>query len=202
MRAVRYLGPEQNFELRTVPLPVVKSGHVLIEVKAASLCHTELHFANGTLSGVHDTTMGHECSGIIVSVGEDVLQSRIGERVIVYYYSGCGCCQHCNNGDEQLCSSLKAQYGFQSDGGLAQFITVYSRNAILLPEKISFQEAAPIGCGVTTAVHALELAELKIDEWVAIFGVNGVGFNIIQLAKHFGAKVSLLHQIYLYRASV
>jgi propanol-preferring alcohol dehydrogenase len=152
MNVVRYLGAERNFELVTVPLPTfATAGQVLIEVKAASLCHTELHFADGTLNlGVNDITMGHECAGIIVSVGDGVPTERVGQRVIVYYYAGCGKCKQCVDGNEQLCGSLAAQYGFTSDGGLARFITVYSRNAVLLPAAISFTAAAPIACSVTT----------------------------------------------------
>ena len=191
MYAVRYLGAEKNFELKTVPIPTFpKAGQVIIEIKAASLCHTELHFADGTLNlGVNDITMGHECAGVIVSAGEGVLPTRVGERVIVYYYAGCGKCKFCSAKNEQLCNSLAAQYGFISDGGLAQFITVYSRNAVVLPDAINFRDAAPIACSVTTAVHAMKLARYVKDEWVLVFGTNGVGFNFIQLAKHFGLKV-------------
>lgn len=191
MNAVRYLGAEKNFELRTVPIPTfAEAGQVIIEIKAASLCHTELHFADGTLNlGVNDITMGHECAGIIVSIGEGVLPTRVGERVIVYYYAGCGKCKYCLAGNEQLCNSLAAQYGFISDGALAHYITVYSRNAVALPDSINFVDAAPIACSVTTAVHAMKLARPVRDEWVLVFGVNGVGFNCIQLAKHLGLKV-------------
>lgn len=191
MKAVRYLGASRDLQLETVSIPGrPPPGQVVIEIKAASLCHTELHFIDGTLNlGVNDITMGHECAGIIIHVGDGVPKTRIGERVIVYYYSGCGSCKHCLAKNEQLCGSVKAQYGFVTDGGLANFMTVFARNAVLLPDNISFSAAAPIGCSVTTAVHALKIALYKNGEWVAIFGVNGVGFNIIQLAKHFGLKV-------------
>ena len=191
MNAVKYICAGQDFELRTVAAPASPlPGLVIIEIKAASLCHTELHFADGTLDlGVKGITMGHECAGIIVSVGEGVPAARVGERVIVYYYAGCGACKYCLDGNEQLCGSVAAQYGFTSDGGLAQFIEVYSRNAVILPDTISFENAAPIACSATTAVHALKLAQYVAGEWVVIFGVNGVGFNIIQLAKHFGLRV-------------
>ena len=191
MKAVRYLGASRDLQLETVSIPGrPPPGQVVIEVKAASLCHTELHFIDGTLNlGVNDITMGHECAGIIIYVGDGVPKTRIGERVIVYYYSGCGSCKHCLAKNEQLCGSVKAQYGFVTDGGLSRFMTVFARNAVILPDNISFSAAAPIGCSVTTAVHALKIAQYKNEEWVAIFGVNGVGFNIIQLAKHFGLKV-------------
>jgi alcohol dehydrogenase, propanol-preferring len=191
MKAVRYLGAEQNFQLKSVSAPASPcAGQVIIAIKAASLCHTELHFADGTLNlGVNDITMGHECAGIITAIGDGVPSTRLGERVVVYYYLGCAKCQYCLAGNEQLCGSVAAQYGFVTDGGLAQFITVDSRNAVRLPENISFVAAAPIACSVTTAVHALKLTEYKKGEWVAIFGVNGVGFTLIQLAKHFELKV-------------
>ena len=190
MNAVRYLCAGQNFELREVDRPLPNDGQVTIKIEAAALCHTELHFADGTLNlGVNDITMGHECAGIIVSVGPGVPHTRIGERVLVYYYAGCGKCKYCMAGNEQLCGAVAAQYGFVTDGGLAEYVQVYSRNAVLLPDKISFTDAAPIACSVTTAVHALKLSQYAQGEWVVILGVNGVGFNLIQLAKHFGLKV-------------
>eukprot|EP01041_Mallomonas_annulata_P008309 gene8309-17099_t len=190
MLAVRYCGASKPFALQTVPLPTHLPGHVLVQIKASALCHTELHFMDGTLNfGVNNITMGHETVGIITAVGDGVESSRVGERVIVYYYIGCQQCKHCKKGNQQLCGSMKGQHGFLSDGGLAEYILTPSRNAIVLPESLSFESAAPIGCGVTTAVHACKLAKPEADEWVAIFGVNGVGFSIIQLAKHFKCKV-------------
>ncbi|CAE8586685.1 unnamed protein product [Polarella glacialis] len=190
MKAVRYHGPELPFALEEVPKPVAGAGEVLVEVKAAALCHTELHFADGTLNlGVKPITMGHEAAGVIVAVGEGVPAERVGERVIVYYYVGCGDCRWCAAGEEALCDKLQAEFGFISDGGLAQFLKAPARNAVPLPDKLSFEAAAPIGCGVTTAVHAVRLAGVTPGDWAAVYGVNGVGFGLVQLLKHRGAKV-------------
>ena len=192
MLAVRYHGPNIPFALDTVPLPILKNAYVLVEVKAAALCHTELHFLDGTLDlGVKSITMGHETVGIISAVGEGVDSSRIGERVIIYYYVGCKKCRQCTTSGrgEQICDNIVAEYGFISDGGLAQYVCIPSHNAVVLPEIIPFELAAPIGCGLTTTVHASKLAEIKAGEWVAIFGTNGIGFFCIQLAKSLGAKI-------------
>jgi propanol-preferring alcohol dehydrogenase len=190
MQAVRYNGPNVPFALEEVPMPVVGAGEVLVEVKAAALCHTELHFSDGTLNlGVTPITMGHEAAGVIVGAGEGVAAERVGERVVVYYYVGCGECRWCKAGEEALCDSLKAEFGFISDGGLAQFLKVPARNAVHLPDSISFEAAAPIGCGVTTAVHAARLAGVASGDWAAVYGVNGVGFGLVQLLKHRGARV-------------
>ena len=190
MKAVRYHGPDVAFTFEDIPKPEAGAGEVLVEVKAAALCHTELHFADGTLNlGVKPITMGHEAAGIIVAVGAGVPAERVGERVVVYYYVGCGGCRWCVAGEEALCDALTAQFGFISDGGLAQFLKAPARNAVPLPDTLSFEAAAPIGCGVTTAVHACRLAGVAPGDWVAVYGVNGVGFGLVQLLKHRGAKV-------------
>jgi len=186
MQAVRYHGPNIPIELETIPIPqVVSSDDVIVQIKASALCHTELHFADGTLDlGVKPMTLGHEAVGIITSVGENVSPSRVGERVIVYYYNGCAQCRWCLKGQEQICGSLKAEYGFISDGGLAGYIRAPSRNAVVLPDGISFVDAAPIGCGVTTAVHASKMGKVEEGETVMIYGCNGVGFGLVQLLKN------------------
>jgi propanol-preferring alcohol dehydrogenase len=132
---------------------------------------------------------GHEAAGVIVQVGEGVAANRVGERVVMYYYVGCGSCRWCAQKEEQLCPSLKAQLGFVSDGCLAQFLVAPERNAVVIPDSISFEDAAPIGCSVTTAVHAAKLSRAAKGEWAAIYGVNGVGFGLVQLLKHKGLKV-------------
>jgi len=186
MKTVRYHGPNVALTLEDMEIPSeLGDDKVLVKVYAAALCHTELHFCDGTLNlGVKPMTLGHEATGVIEKVGSKVDSSRIGERVILYYYDGCGDCRWCNQGDEQLCGALKAEYGFISDGGLAEYVQTPARNAVKLPESLSFVDAAPIGCGVTTAVHAAKLAKVQQGEWVMIFGVNGVGFGLIQLLKN------------------
>jgi propanol-preferring alcohol dehydrogenase len=189
MKAVRYHGPGQPFRLEEVDRREPKAGEVLVQVTASGVCHTELHFRSGLLDlGVAPITMGHEVVGRIEAVGDGVLQERVGERVIVYYYVGCGECAHCRVGDEQLCPRLRAEYGFISDGGYAEYLTVPARNAVALPDSISDVEAAPIGCGVTTAVHAAKLAELGIGQWTVVYGVGGVGFGLVQLCRAMGAR--------------
>jgi propanol-preferring alcohol dehydrogenase len=190
MRAVRYTAPRAPFELQDVPRREPAPGEVLVRVTAAGVCHTELHFRSGLLDlGVAPVTMGHEVVGRIEAVGPGVPPGRVGERVIVYYYVGCGDCRHCRVGDEHICPSIRAEYGFVSDGGYADYVTVPARNAVPLPASISDVEAAPIGCAVTTAVHAARLARLAPGEWAVVYGVGGVGFGLVQLARASGARV-------------
>ena len=190
MRAVRYTGPRQPLVLAEVPRRDPGPGELLVRVTAAGICHTELHFLSGLLDlGVAPITLGHEVVGRVEAVGAGVDAARVGERVIVYYYVGCGRCAHCRVGDEQLCPALAAEYGFLSDGGYAEYVTVPARNAVPLPDSIADVDAAPIGCGVTTAVHAAGLAELAAGEWAVVYGVGGVGLGLVQLARSRGARV-------------
>jgi len=190
MRAVRYHGPKQPLRLESVPKPSPRPGEVLVKISAAGICHTELHFLSGLLNlGVQPLTLGHEVVGVVEEMGAGVESPKRGDRVILYYYVGCGRCAHCLVGDENLCDALLAEYGFVSDGGFAEYAVVPARNAVRLPAEVTDEAAAPIGCGVTTAVHAAGLARLAAGDVVLVYGVGAVSFGLIQLARLSGAEV-------------
>ena len=190
MRAIRYHGPRQPLRLESVPKPQPRPGEVLVRVAAAGICHTELHFLSGLLNlGVQPLTLGHEVVGVVEEAGAGVERPKAGDRVILYYYVGCGRCAHCLVGEENLCDALKAEYGFVADGGFAEYAVVPARNAVPLPPEVGDDAAAPIGCGVTTAVHAAALARLGAGDVVLVYGVGAVAFGLIQLARLSGAEV-------------
>ena len=190
MRAIRYHGPKQPLRIEEVATPSPGPGEVLIRVTAAGICHTELHFLSGLLDlGVAPLTLGHEVVGRVEAVGFGVGAPRPGDRVIVYYYVGCGRCAHCLVGDENLCDALRGEYGFVSDGGFADYVKVPARNAVPLPAQIPDDAAAPIGCGVTTAVHAAALARVAPGDVVLVYGIGSVAFGLIQIARLSGAEV-------------
>jgi propanol-preferring alcohol dehydrogenase len=190
MRALRYHGPKQPLRLEEVPAPQAGPGEVVVRVTAAGLCHTDLHFLSGLLNlGVAPLTLGHEIVGKIESVGADVPAGRVGERVILYYYAGCGTCRFCLAGEENLCDALRAEHGFVTDGGFAERVRAPARNAIPLPASVTDAEAAPIGCAVTTAVHAAALARVGLGDTVAVMGAGAVGFGLVQVARLRGARV-------------
>jgi len=190
MRAVRYHGPKRPLTLDEVPRLDPGPGELLVRVGAAGLCHTELHFLSGLLNlGVAPLTLGHEVVGRVEKAGPGVKAPVEGDRVVVYYYAGCGACAHCLVGDENLCDALRAEYGFVTDGGFAEYVTVPARNAVRLPDHLSDSAAAPIGCGVTTAVHAAGLARVAMGDVVLVYGIGAVAFGLIQLARLAGAEV-------------
>jgi propanol-preferring alcohol dehydrogenase len=190
MRAIRYHGPKQPLRLEEVPKPDPGPGEVLVKVGAAGVCHTELHFLSGLLNlGVAPLTLGHEVVGRVEKLGEGVSSLQEGDRVVLYYYVGCGRCVHCHVGNENLCDAIVAEYGFVTDGGFAEYAKVPARNAVPLPDHLSDAAAAPIGCGVTTAVHAAGLARLGMGDVCLVYGVGAVAFGLIQLARLAGAEV-------------
>ncbi len=190
MRAIRYHGPLKPLRLEDVPVPEPGPGEVLVRVLAAGLCHTDLHFTSGLLDlGVAPLTLGHEIVGRIERAGPGVPAERIGERVVVYYYTGCGRCPHCLAGDENLCDALRAEHGFVTDGGFAEWVRAPARNAVPLPAHVSDAAAAPIGCAVTTAIHAATLARVGLGDWVVVLGAGAVGYGLVQVARLRGARV-------------
>jgi propanol-preferring alcohol dehydrogenase len=189
MKAVRYLGPKQNFELRAVSIPSPSRGQVRVKIAACGVCRTELHLRDGLLDlGRRDFTVGHEVAGTIDAVGAEVPPARIGQPVVLYYYEGCGDCRYCREGDEQLCPAPKSQPGFTSDGGYAEYIVVRARNCVPVPPHIPLEKAAPLGCAGSTAVHAGKMAGLVPGEWAVIHGLGGVGMATMQYAAACGAR--------------
>ena len=189
MRAVRYLGPGRPFELMAVAIPEPALGQVRVRVAACGMCRTELHLRDGLLDlGERDFTVGHEIAGVIEAVGQGVDSSRIGQRVVVYYYEGCGHCRYCRAGQEQLCPTPLAQPGFTSDGGYADYLAVRATNCVPVPDHVPLTHIAPMGCAGSTAVHAGKMASIKPGDWVAIHGIGGVGLALMQYAKAAGAR--------------
>ena len=190
MRAIRYHGPLKPLRLEDVPVPEPRAGEVLVRVLAAGLCHTDLHFTSGLLDlGVAPLTLGHEIVGRIERAGPGVPPERIGERVVVYYYEGCGKCLRCLAGEENLCEALRGEHGFVTDGGFAEWVRAPARNAVPLPAHVSDAAAAPIGCAVTTAIHAATLGRVGLGDWVVVLGAGAVGYGLVQVARLRGARV-------------
>ncbi len=189
MRAVRYVGPRQNFELRDVAIPTPGPGQVRVRIAACGVCRTELHLRDGLLDlGRRDFTVGHEIAGTIDALGEGVDSRQLDRRVVVYYYEGCGDCRYCRAGDEQLCPQPHAQSGFSSDGGYAEYVVVRALNCVPVPDALELAQVAPLGCAGSTAVHAGKMAAIEPGEWVVIHGFGGVGLALMQYAAAAGAR--------------
>jgi propanol-preferring alcohol dehydrogenase len=187
MDAIRMVEPGKPLELQRIPIPSTGEEDVLVRVRATGICHSDAHYRAGRASmGSLPITLGHEVAGEVEWVGTNVTNVKAGDRVCLHYNISCGDCYYCKTGNEQFCTTVK-MIGHHIDGGYAEYIAVPARNAILLPEEISFEEGATLMCASATALHALRRGRLKAGETVAVFGVGGLGLSAIQLAKALGA---------------
>lgn len=187
MKVVRLVEINKPLENQEIPIPKIGSKDILVQVKAAGICHSDAHYRAGLSAVSHlPLTLGHEVSGVVKEVGEAVTHVKIGDRVCLHYLLTCGDCYYCSTGNEQFCPEAK-MLGHHADGGYAEYITVPARNAIPLPDGIPFEEGATLMCASATSYHALLKARIKPGETVAIYGCGGLGQSAVQLAKAFGA---------------
>jgi 2-desacetyl-2-hydroxyethyl bacteriochlorophyllide A dehydrogenase len=187
MKAIRLIKPGQPLEMQEVPIPQIGPKDVLIQVKAAGVCHSDVHYRAG-VSPVHPLplTLGHEVAGVVEQVGSGVTGLGSGDRVCLHYMITCGDCIYCSRGSEQFCTSGQ-MLGKNRDGGYAEYISVPARNAFPLPDEVPFEQGAIMMCSSATSFHALRKGRLEAGETVAVFGVGGLGMSAVQLARAFGA---------------
>lgn len=187
MKAVRLVAIGQPLEIKEVPLPAVSDTDVLVRIRAAGICHSDVHYRAG-ISPVKPLPMtpGHEIAGVVERTGPQVTNLKAGDRVCLHYLVTCGDCHYCTTGNEHFCVRGK-MLGKHLDGGYAEYIAVPARNALPLPDRISFEHAAVLMCSSATSLHALHKGRLKAGETVAVFGVGGLGMSALQLARALGA---------------
>jgi propanol-preferring alcohol dehydrogenase len=187
MKAVRMTQVGQPLELHEIPMPTVGERDILVRVRAAGICHSDVHYRAGR-SPVRPLpmTLGHEVAGVVEQVGAQVTRVKVGDRVCLHYNITCGECYYCSTGNEQFCGDV-LMLGHYTNGGYAEYIAVPARNAVALPDEIPFEQGATLMCASATAFHALRKSRLRAGEAAAIFGVGGLGMSAIQLARAFGA---------------
>jgi len=161
LRAVRVVGHGAPLIGQDIADPQPRSGEVLIDIRAAGICHSDAHYRSQPGRISLPRTLGHEIAGVIA--GTD-------KRVGVHYLMP--------NGD---------MIGKEVDGGYAEKIVVPAENAIPIPDRISFEQAAIMMCSTATGYHALRLGSFHRNEFLAILGFGGLGISALQLARHLGA---------------
>jgi 2-desacetyl-2-hydroxyethyl bacteriochlorophyllide A dehydrogenase len=187
MKALRLTGIGEPLRLRQIPEPRAGDREVVVQVRAAGICHSDAHYRAGSSpAGPLPLTLGHEVAGEILQTGAAVSGLKVGDPVCLHYLVTCGECEHCRGGREQFCSSA-SMLGKHRDGGYAELICVPARNAVRLPSVLPFDQAALLMCSSATALHALRKSRLQAGERVAVFGAGGLGLSAIQLARFFGA---------------
>jgi alcohol dehydrogenase len=191
MRAMYFEAFGQMPEVRTVPDPVPGEQAVVVAVEASGLCRSDWHGWMGHDPDIHlPHVPGHELAGRIVAAGSQVRGFKAGDRVTVPFVSGCGRCEVCHSGNQQVCPS-QFQPGFTHWGSFAQYVAIdyADTNLVRLPEAIDAVSAASLGCRFATSFRAVvDQARTRGGEWVAVHGCGGVGLSAIMIAAALGAQ--------------
>lgn len=191
MRAIvmdRIAGP---LVVQEVAAPEVPAGGVVVTVVATGLCRSDWHAWAGHDDIALPHVPGHEFAGRIAAVGPGVTKWSVGDRVTAPFVEGCGACGWCRAGNAQVCPEQQ-QPGFTHWGSFAGQVVIHAAdtNLVAIPEGVSFEAAASLGCRFATAYRALTgRARLASDEWVTVVGVGGVGLSAVMIAKALGGKV-------------
>ena len=183
MKAGVVYGP-RNISVGEFETPVPGYGEVLIQVKAAGICGSDLHYhrSDAPVSNEGRIMGGHELSGLITAIGEGVKKRKIGERIGVEPLLGCGKCQFCSVGDYHLCKNLT-----HPGGGFREYTVIREEKAFPLPDNVSFEEAALLDC-LAVGVHAAHRANVKITDNIAVIGDGAIGLSTVQMARVAGAR--------------
>jgi S-(hydroxymethyl)glutathione dehydrogenase/alcohol dehydrogenase len=198
-------------QIETVDLDGPKAGEVLVEIKATGICHTDEYTRSGQDSeGLFPSILGHEGAGIVVDVGPGVTTLKKGDHVIPLYTPECRVCKSCLSRKTNLCTSIRATQGkgMMPDGtsrfslkgkpihhymGCSTFanFTVLPEIALAkIREDAPFDKVCYIGCGVTTGIGAvINTAKVEAGANVVVFGLGGIGLNVVQGAKLVGANM-------------
>ncbi|MHB8628822.1 MAG: alcohol dehydrogenase catalytic domain-containing protein [Aggregatilineales bacterium] len=198
MKAAVLEKAQQPMVVKDVPVPSVGANDVLIKVRAAGVCHTDIHIVDGILAGAgldpFPLIMGHEIVGEVERVGSHMTHLKTGDRVGAYWQFGCGHCHYCRSGKEQTCitnmsTGKPRQAGMTLPGGYAEYFSVGADYAMPLPDALEFVDAAPFLCAGLTVYGGFKNSALRPGQRAAILGVGGLGHMAIPVAKALGAEV-------------
>lgn len=194
-----------ELELEELHIDDPEPDEVLIRVLYAGLCHSDLHEIDGTFAADTPIVLGHEVVGEVVKVGSAAIEFGIGSTVVTCLSVYCGSCQYCLVGQQTLCerrmelqqvrarpkltnsrgSAVRATAGI---GGFAEMVLVHKNSAVVIPSDVRPQTASVLGCAATTGMGSvLHSAGVRPGQGVAVLGLGGIGFSVIQAARIAGA---------------
>lgn len=189
-----YLPGNSTVVKKEVQVPTPGPGQVLLKSKASTICGSDIraiyreHLGKGP-EAYQNKIAGHEPCGQIVQVGPNTKRFKEGDRVILYHISGCGVCNDCRRGYMISCSSsTRAAYGWQRDGGMAEYILADEKDCVMLPDELSYVDGAQVACGFGTVYEGLEKIGISGNDQVLIVGLGPVGLAACMLAKALGAS--------------
>lgn len=178
-----------------MPIPKPAAGEVLLRMKASTICGSDIrciyreHLGKGP-EGYQGVIAGHEPAGQIVETGPGCRRFKAGDRVIVYHISGCGVCNDCRRGYMISCTSerYRRAYGWQRDGGMADYLLAEEKDLIFLPDELSYADGAQVACGFGTVYEGLMKIGISGADAVLITGLGPVGLATAALCRKLGAE--------------
>ena len=192
MRAAVYEEFKGPINVQEVCDPTPSQTVIVLQVKACGICRSDWH---GWMGNDPDIRLphvpGHELSGIVKAIGSEVRNFRAGDRVTLPFVCGCGTCEQCRSGNQQICDR-QFQPGFTAWGSFAEYVAIEfaDENLVRLPEEIDFDTAASLGCRFSTSYRAVvDQGKVAEGQWVAVYGCGGVGLSAVMIAAAFGARV-------------
>jgi S-(hydroxymethyl)glutathione dehydrogenase/alcohol dehydrogenase len=211
VRAAVAVEAGKKLVIETVQLDGPRAGEVLVEIKATGICHTDKYTLSGQDSeGIFPSILGHEGAGVVVDVGPGVTSLRKGDHVIPLYTPECRECEYCLSRKTNLCVKIRATQGkgvmpdgtsrfslggkpiahYMGTSTFANFTVVPEIALAKVREDAPFDKICYIGCGVTTGIGAvLFTAKVEPGAKVVVFGLGGIGLNVVQGARMVGADM-------------
>ncbi|MGL5435712.1 MAG: alcohol dehydrogenase catalytic domain-containing protein [Lachnospiraceae bacterium] len=187
MKQVSIIAPYQ-YEVTEVPVPKPGKGEVLVQMKAAGVCGSDIHlFLGENPQAVYPRIPGHENAGVIAEIGAGVIGVAEGDHVVVDLVVACGTCPQCKKGRRNVCRTVKAR-GAAVDGGWREYFVVPEHEVYKISKDIPFRDAAlvePFAIGG----HCTKRAGVESDDVVLVFGTGSIGAIILQACKQIGCKV-------------
>ncbi|MDR2095972.1 MAG: zinc-binding dehydrogenase [Treponema sp.] len=189
-----YLPGNSTVIFKDVPIPKPGHGQVLVKMKASTICGSDIraiyreHVGKGP-EGYQGVVAGHEPCGQVVEEGPGIRRFKKDSRVIVYHISGCGVCHDCRMGYMISCSSpLRAAYGWQRDGGMAEYVLCDEKDLVELPDELSYTDGAQVACGFGTVYEAIQKIGVSGSDSVLVVGLGPVGLATAMLCRAMGAQ--------------
>lgn len=193
MQAVLLPG-DKRVVVTTVEVPALGAHDVLVKTKASAICRSDmsLYYGNpivgGEDAGRGSIVPGHEAAGEVVEIGSAVTGVAVGDRIASYLALGCGACEYCASGYLMLCANWKC-FGFDVDGGDADYFVLPERNCLPLPSQLSFKAGAVMTDMIGSQFHIQKQLGVSGGQTVAIFGLGPMGSAAVLIGKALGARV-------------
>lgn len=191
----------QPMTIETLNLRDPLAGEVSVKISAVAICHSDIHYAEGSFGGELPAVFGHEAAGEVVAVGDGVTTTKVGDKVVVTLIRSCGSCPTCTTGRPTICQTTKrgpspltmddgtSVVAEMDCGAFAEQVVVDQSQVVPFTNDIRPEVAALLGCGVITGIGAVVNAgKLRAGEDVVVIGAGGVGLNAIQGARIAGAR--------------